>query len=534
MNAAQQISRETMELVQALFQGGAGGAVIDPSTGLAFQKSITTSLGLTGINLAAPSQKLYPALSPLRNSIPRNMAKNGATSSQWKAITAINTAAVEASVAFGTRNSSIAYTLIDRAASYKTYGLDGDEQDESVWFGRNFEDVRAFGALSVLQALMVEEEKIILGGLSDTALLGTPATPTLTEATTDGGTWGGTVTVYVKVQALPLYGYLNSAAVQTNDLTVALGRHSAPSAEASIASIETDSSVTAVLGTGSSGGTPIGGAFAYAWFVGTTTGNGNLKLYSVTTAATAKFLTVNSTGVTLTASGVTDTSGTSVAFDGLFNQIWPAGSTLTNLLTDGNVTIHKVASGQPTNWATGAIVGQMTLSGGTGSALTSDNAGGIVEIDAVLKALWDQSRVGPTMCLVNSQEARNITRRVGGSTSLTYRVNLNDGDKNITGGVYVSGYLNKFTSSLTPGSPDVIPFTIHPYLPPGTMIFISERVPYPNSNVQNVLEMELQQEYADFEWARATRKYEHGVYANGVLKHSFPAGCAVLTGIKNA
>jgi len=117
----QQYTEETLGLVKGS---------LDPQSALF--KAITTATGLTGYSLEAPSKKLYPVRTPLRNRIPRRMALSGATSVNWKAITAINAARLKASVAFGTRNSEISYTVVPRSATYKTFGLDDSVQDEAV------------------------------------------------------------------------------------------------------------------------------------------------------------------------------------------------------------------------------------------------------------------------------------------------------------------------------------------------------------------------------------------------------------------
>ena len=122
MNGVQDISAETIELTKQLFS----------NTGQGIEKAITTSLGLQGYNLEGPSKKVFPVLSPLRNRIARTRAP---------------------------------------------IGLDDAVQDEAVWLGRAFEDVRAFSALSVLQARMIEEEKVILGGVA--TALGTAPLATL-------------------------------------------------------------------------------------------------------------------------------------------------------------------------------------------------------------------------------------------------------------------------------------------------------------------------------------------------------------------
>jgi hypothetical protein len=46
--------------------------------------------------------------------------------------------------------------------------------------------------------------------------------------------------------------------------------------------------------------------------------------------------------------------------------------------------------------STGGLVGQMaTGTAGTGTGAHADNKGGIVEIDAMLRAFWDLSRISP-------------------------------------------------------------------------------------------------------------------------------------------
>ena len=515
MNPIDQLSAETIELVKQAFAKGSESIS---------NAGITTSLGLVGYNLEAPAQNLYPVLSPLRNRIPRTKAPVGSLAANWKAVTGINTANLEASATFGTRNSAISYTEVDKAATYKTFGLDDTVQHESVWLGRGFDDVRARSTLSTLQATMIEEEKLLLGGLDDVKTLGTTATPTAGTAA-GGGTWGGATNyIQCKVVALPLYGWLNS---DPGVLTALGPRRSALSAKVAIQLAATTETITFTVA-------PKNGAVAYAWFVADKATNdatdAELLLAAITTVPSARF-TGPASGGNLAATGIVDASGRSIAFNGIMPQILNPLTTLTTVSTETSGVLKRGTAGTD---ATNALVYDMTSSvTALGTVLTSDNAGGIVEFDKILKALWDYSRIGPSLILMHSQEALSATKIILGSTTgATSRINLEFGDKGITGGMFVNGYLNKFTGSMTPGSPDVIPFLIHPYMPPGTVVFLSERIPYPNANVPSVFEMEMQQEYTDFEWAMTQRQYEHGVYAMGVLKHRFPAGCAIIRSIK--
>jgi hypothetical protein len=77
-NAA--VVKETLDLVKGALQAGA----TDPVA-----KAITQATGLVAYNLEAPSKKLFPVLTPLRNKIPRKGGGDG-TAVNWKAVTKIN------------------------------------------------------------------------------------------------------------------------------------------------------------------------------------------------------------------------------------------------------------------------------------------------------------------------------------------------------------------------------------------------------------------------------------------------------------
>lgn len=469
----QQITQETIDLIKA------------SRTDL--NKAITTATGLTGYSLEAPSKKLFPVLSPMRNRIPRKAASVGATAVNWKAITAINSANVKAGVAFGTRNSEVTTTVVSKSATFKTFGLDDSVQDEAVWMGRSFEDVRATAQANLLSAVMIQEEHLLMGGNTTTAL-GTPTAPTLAVIAS-----GGTVpdaTYNVQVVALPWYGaqYATIAAVNAVD-------HSLPSnATSTGALLNSNASIITAY-------TPlVTNAFAYVWYVGVGTAEKAEKITFINSVSISALLGTGELRSAISA----DTSAGANDFDGLFAQAFASGS---------GAYIKALATG--TN--------------GVGTGMTSDASGGITEIDAMLKSLWDNSRIGPTLILVNSQEAQNIVKKVinaGASAILRVQVDPT-GIANLQAGARVGEYLNKYTGA-------VIPLMIHPFLPAGTMCGISEVLPYPNNNVPNVLEIEALQEYASFDWARAQRKYEFGIYANEVLKLYFPAGVGIITNIANA
>jgi hypothetical protein len=248
---------------------------------------------------------------------------------------------------------------------------------------------------------------------------------------------------------------------------------------------------------------PVQGAVAYAWYWGT---SGNELLGAITN--------INSVNITATATGTqnasamptTDYSQNALYFDGLLYQSWKTNS--------------------------GAyIVTQATGTAGTGTPLTGDLAGGVVEIDNVLKYLWDTWRLSPTEIMVNSQEAGNIGKKVfASSASFSNRFTINVSDQGmIAGGIKVPKYINKFAMSGTVE----IPINIHPNMPAGTIFFNSDSLPYPMSGVATPQRILTRQEYYQMDWPLRTRKQEYGVYADEVLQNYAPFATAIINNIAN-
>lgn len=468
------ITQETLDLAKAAQKSPT--ALVQNGPGL-IKAGINIAEGLVGINLEAPSKKLFPVYSPLRNRTPRIKAAVGASAVQWKEIDAINSANLWAGVAENTRNAFNTTLTAARTASFKTIGHDDYVGFEALAQSKNFEDVRATAALNLLYALMISEEKMILGGNS--TVIGKPASLTATPSTTGGTLTSGAGGVYlVGVSALTLSGFDQGAQ----------GHASADSPG------ETDARTdTATIASGSAGSIALSwpavkGAVAYNVYVSAEGGATRLYLATVT----VNRYTITAVSASTNVVNAADQTGDATQFDGIIGQI------------------EKNANAS-------LFVDQANVS------LTSDSAGGIVEFDAMLKNMWDKYRLGPTAIFVNSTEAQNITKKIGGSTSLSYRIYLQDGQRNVTGGIYVGAYLNKFASSFAEGFPNEIPIKIHPNLPQGTILFYVEQLPYPNNQVPNVWEIETLLEYTQYEWALTARRYEFGIYAMEVLKGYFNA-----------
>lgn len=467
-----------------------------------FSQSASAVSGLTFYDLELGAKFLYPVLTPLRNMIPRVSGKGGIQAA-WRAITAINTTGLRFGVSAANRGGVMAVNTQDYTATYKGIGVETSVDFEAQYAGQEFDDVRAIGAKTGLEALMLGEEAMILGGCTSLPL-GTTPTPTLTALTT-GGTLAAQ-TWSVICAAMTLDGLMNgsiSGGVQgqisrTNaDLSSDTfgGGVAKKSANATVATTGATSSITASI-------TPVTGAMGYAWFWGTA---GAEKLGAISTINSVTITAAAGGTQTAASLGVNDNSTNALAFDGLIYQALVAGS--------------------------GSYVYTMpTGTAGTGTPLTSDSAGGIIEIDIVLKSMWDNYRLSPDTIWVSSQEALNISRKIlAGSQSSAQRFVFETSQDMIGGGIMVRTYLNRF--SMQGGS--VIDIKVHPNMPAGTILMTTKTLPYPLAGVGNVVQIRTRQDYYQIEWPLRTRKYEYGVYADEVLQNYFPPSLALITNIGN-
>ena len=504
MGAAAQV-QETLELVKKALKA--------PSDALS--KSITTDTGLVAYDLQAPSKNLYPVNTPLRNRINRVGGGTG-KATNWNVVSAINGSGYDTMgwVPEGQRSGTMSYTTALKSASYVTLGEEDKVTYEARNAGQGYEDVQATMVMRLLQKAMLKEENGILGGNASLAL-GTTPTPT-TGASGAGGTLP-TLTYDVACIALTYEGYRNllaagSLAAPVSALssqvitgadaqTFTLNSGAAQKSAVATQAITLGQNLTATV-------TQVRGAVAYAWFIGAA---GVSRLEAITTINSLSFSTaLLGTGVLLSAITAADYSrNQSLAFDGL----------LTTTFNAGNNAYFKAL---PTGTA------------GTGTALTASGRGSINEIDTMLRALWDQFQVSPTVIFVNSQELLNITAKVltnGSGPLLQYFADPQKGAQVIAAGGGIEFYFNPFGM----GGGFKIPIMIHPFVPAGTIIGWCENLPlqYQSNNVPNVAEVHTRADYYQINWPITTRAQGVGVYMEEVLAVYAPFAMAVITNIAN-
>jgi hypothetical protein len=173
---------------------------------------------------------------------------------------------------------------------------------------------------------------------------------------------------------------------------------------------------------------------------------------------------------------------------------------------------------------------QATGTAGTGTGLTSDGAGGIVEFETMFASMYNKYRLSPTKIYVSVQELINITKKIignGGAPLLKLNANVDAVTGAIAAGVVVGSYWNKVMGVQ-------VPLVVHPNMPAGTVFFFTRSLPYPLSGVGDPIRMLLRQDYYQLEWPLRSRKYEYFVGFDGVLQHYAPFSMGVITNIANA
>jgi hypothetical protein len=479
------ISQATLDAVRAALLAPVSGNMLAKASETT--QGITTTTGMYGYNLEAPAKTLVPILTPLRNRTPRKGGGHG-TAVEWKAVTNVNATNLRPGVAEGSKGTVPSITFQTYSAGYRTLGFPGEVTMQAIWASQEFDDALNRGTVTTLQTTMLGEEQTILGG--NKTAIGKPSTLTFADtALATDGTLTPDATAYFGVSALTLQGKISgstgivSVVDAADETDVCTGNHAATT-------YDLGSTATIVHWPA------VRGAVAYNVYVGTTS---TLYYRATVTANTYELLTTPSdTGHLPNAA---DQTADDTVFDGIIPQLEVAGS--------------------------GAYFVDMA-----GTALTSDNAGGVVQIDTMLKSLWDNARLSPSRLLVNSQEALTITQAVltAGSTG-AIRVMASPapgGTGLLQAGFFVATYLNKFC----PSQP-VVQIEVHPNMPAGKIVAIVEALPawYPNSNVSSVFELDVRQEYVQYDFAFTALQREFGVYVDEVLKCYLPAGCGVITGI---
>ena len=479
---------------------------------------ISTSLGVVNYDLEPGAKKLFPwykELTPFRNMIPR-VKGDGDTATRWKAFTGINTNNMKGGVSEGNRGGVIAATAQSYVAPYVTLGLENFVTFESDMAAEGFsEDMKADAMLFLMLAMWRDiEEPMLIGGNGSMAI-GVAPTASLVAGT--GGSMASAAAASVVVVGLTMDGWIN--ANRTNALVP--NSNTSTLVQTTITKINADGSVDTLQGgcgiqsasatvnqsnsgTGSItfSTTAQAGAVAYAVFVGATAGTERLAM-----------ITTNLTGVLTSFPSATQPLS---SLDGLDH------SADLNYQFDGLLTLGQKSGNN-------GYVKSLTVSTpGTAPTLTSDGAGGVYELNNAFQTMFDTYRLSVDHLWVSSQERRSISKIVlanGGAPLVRLTMDTPEKQGGVRGGMIVTEVTNPVTG-------EVIPLSVHPFLPPGTILGTCSRLPYTLPDVPgSPFRIKFQQEYNGREWPLRTRKWEYGVYLRQLLQHYVPPSLMVIQGV---
>lgn len=458
----------------------------------AFTSPSSPTSGLAEYNLEQGARLLYPITAIFRNEIPREVGQAG-TQANWRSITAVNPNGESIGVSEGNRGGMNSFTEVDKFAKFVELGLEDYVTWKAERAAGSFQNLDELAVQMLLQATMEAEERVILGGQSTWGLGTTPNVTAVVSGT--GGTipaQSGLVTcVALTMKGAQLSSVANGVKLpytrtnadgSTDSIT---GFSAAPSASAAATTTTATSSVTASVAA-------VPGAFAYAWFFGVA---GSQKLAAITGAASVT-LTAPAAGTqNLTAVPATDSSADPLVFDGLIAQCVQSGSG-----------------------------GYFADNAGAVLTSTGSGTGGVSQFDALIEDRFANYRLIPDRITISGADQKAIKNLIlNGNTNLAPFI---DAQGNIRAGGRVQAYRNPIGYG-----PSEIPIRVHPFLPQGTVLFHSSQMPYPLSNVRQIMKMNLRRDYYSVLWPLHSRKYEYGVYFDGVLQHYFPASMGVITNI---
>lgn len=456
----------------------------------------TTGLGLAPIPLDAPAKLVYPILTPLRNSTPRET--KGGPSTTFRSITAINTANLWPSVAEATtsttgRNDVMAFDEVDKTVYFKTYGMENFLTPEAE-FGGNYEgqdfNLREFATLANMQGMMRAEELLMLGG-NITALgnVAGIAKTTVQPADTIGSLTANT-DYFIHVTALVLRGY-------------AIGSRGQGTVTAGVDAFGETTGAEVTLKTAASGDgskaidvtwTPKANAVAYNVYVSASTGIANGKYLGTYTTPYARITAVPGSG---NRPNGADKTANALDFDGYYS-----------LISAGN----------------GAYVNNLV-----NQPFTADGRGGITQISDALRYMWTTKKVSPDFLLINATDRDAAATVIAAASAPAARLNAEFGQGKLVGGISFTGVINPYFGDR------IIPFLVHPDAVPGTVLGVCQNLGeyYPQSGIAANFKMRMCWDYRREDFAKVRRAAEFGIYARGALINYAPFASFKITGIAN-
>ncbi|NBR25409.1 MAG: hypothetical protein EBU08_16870 [Micrococcales bacterium] len=445
---------------------------------------------------------LTPRPTPLRNKIARKKGVGtshrvkrilgytgtgtGGVGNTWPGVTESTTTAF-GSINFQ-RGPKISYSADDLVLPYNSYSLSDAVSFDANFSGMGYQDLRQLSSTSTLYATMLMEERMMLMARGTASgYSGALSAPTFTKASpvaSGSQTALAANTYYINVTAdagISGSGFGESILGTEVSETVAAG-----------------DVLTITVGTA------VAGALGYNIYVGTATGNANLK-YQGTLRGTGTFtiqgagaiVTGNNAAFTTTGAAATraaaDTSAYATGYDGILPTVLGANSGFNNAVN---------------------------------STFSTSNPG--VEYQNVFSGLYDAVKADPDEIFLNGADRKQLSDAIKNGSTANYRINLSQNEVgDYVGGAVIGALNNEITGKM-------VPLTVHPWLPQGVSPVLSYTLPIPDTEVTDVWANFMVQDYMGIQWPVTQFAYEFSTYFRGNFFCTAPAWNGAVSGIVRA
>lgn len=453
------------------------------------------SSGYVPFDLVSPASLIYPVYTPLRNKIPRVPGQG--TSRRRKLVTAISGSGQSSAPVIDTTISELnggslsgnwplnlpnpgVQTGTEINVPYRFWGITESVSWLAQFAGQGYEDVAALASLIMLQEMMLSEEYADIAATSIS--LGTPAAPVLTARAAQSGETGLsglTTNLYAVVTYTNYYGETvastaaNVAASNGQVVDVALpGLSAGMQANIYVSTGASDPGTHHLMVSG------VGGAKYTLQGAVPTTGNVPPVTDTTTSAATRQ--------------------------EGLLSVLSGHAS---------NGSIYPSGAGWQAGYYNKAV----------GDTLNRN------VLNTALSALQSQGsyKASPSEIICEASDGMRLSNDIlnSGSNS-NFRLYVEQAEQ---GGVRDGAAVSEFVNPITR---DILKILVHPWFLQGVCLLMSYTLPFSWSNVANVFEMTVVQDYLSINWPTIDASFRYSLFLFGSLVCNAPQYCGLLTGLQ--
>ena len=495
------------------------------------KKLLTAATGFVGFNLEEQAKLMISSYAGFRSRLPTDTPQMGAIAATWRMM--LGFGAFNWAANFGSANgnnggaTTPAQTSI--SATYHSQSVHGDVEWEAIQQARGYDDARAIETSLALATLVRYDERLcVLGNnslLTPPVITGNPSTLT-TANTFAAGNWHVQVTAITGQGSLP--GGAGTAGTVLNNV-----------GESAISNILTITAPPGDVDFLDVSWAPVPGAVGYKVYCELTPGGGVYYLVNPNLGLKYRKITAGATDLTaygdniVVPNGQTYVGVTHVQIYTIPLNTQPQTPGAADNSANLNAFEGAIAWAEKNTIYTQALPVNHPVTNMDGATLTTSGTG-IAEIDAYLLNLWQNNQIAPNLCLTSSAGVNSMTNHlVAANNGSMFRLDVTNERSGIQGGLYMTGYNNKFSSSMQ-GGPKSLEVWAHPDVPDGNFIFLVEQMPpaYKYSRTGNVFALDVQTPYTYLGQAIQNRSFPFSVMFGETLKCYFPTAQGSIVGAR--